>query len=177
MDNRSKFYRFMYITLLICTILSILRIIWLIQYYFWDPTKYGMSSKIAINTFSFMISNFEWSDGIVSLIIIQSLIVSFLLWKTCIFFKNISEEKIFVIQNAKAIIHSGIALGLAAFFTNIPSLMLSMKLLPYISFSQGKILVDYHFNIELFVASIAVLVLGMIFRKAVYIAQENEFTI
>ena len=175
--KQFKFYNIMYFLVTIGFFASIISSILLLlsPYIFFNNSNWF--NKITISAFTFEVSNLQHSKLLFISLIIQSVVISLLLWNLRTFFKNLAADQIFVEANAKAIISSGFILGFMSFFMNVTPMLLAKKLIPYIYFSKGDISVLYHFNIELFVASIAVIVLGIVFKKAIHFVKENEFII
>lgn len=105
------------------------------------------------------------------------LLITLLIWNIRCFFKNLSKKSIFVIQNAKLITSTGIILVIMSVTANLAPFIAVQSLVPYLHNSLGEIVINYSVRWELVMGAIPVIVLGILFKEAVKIAQENELTI
>ncbi|NRD78513.1 DUF2975 domain-containing protein [Bacillus sp. BRMEA1] len=104
-------------------------------------------------------------------------LLTLLCWYFRKIFKNLSQGKLFVSNNANAIIIIGILLLINSLIISLPDLLIAKQLLPKIHIDNGQVNASYNIPTPLFIASVLIIFLGVFFHKAVKIASENELTI
>ncbi|MBU3570050.1 DUF2975 domain-containing protein [Priestia aryabhattai] len=109
--------------------------------------------------------------------VIVMIFITAMFWNFRVLFKNASKGHIFVSSNTKSIFSIGIILFIQSFASGFPKVYIATKITPFIHIADGSFKISYSVNVILLIAAIFILFLGMFFKKAVGIAQENELTI
>jgi hypothetical protein len=124
------------------------------------------------------------------------------LWYARGFLKNLASGAVFSMKNANYLRNTGIAFFIEAIFANILSYFAGKELFLFLkqepgdiingyvnhrlifrdegwmtTLPKGDVLFSYDFQSWPFMWAIAVIIISMLFRKAVQVAQENELTI
>ncbi|WP_229722211.1 DUF2975 domain-containing protein [Priestia taiwanensis] len=152
-------------------------------------------------TFPYSSDNFEMQMYfiILPLAILQLLV----LWYARGFLKNLSNNVIFSMQNADYLRNTGIVFFIQAVFGNIMVYLSGKELFHFLkqepediintlitynwfifkeeslitTLPKGDVTFSFDFQVWGFITAIAILIISMLFRKAVKVAQENELTI
>ncbi|MEK4756125.1 DUF2975 domain-containing protein [Priestia sp. FSL R5-0597] len=109
--------------------------------------------------------------------IIVMFFVTMMFWNFRVLFENASKGFIFVDSSTKSIFSIGIILLIQSFASSLPKVYIAAKMTPFVHITNGSFKVSYSINELLFITAIFILFLGVFFKQAVAIAQENELTV
>ncbi|MGG0533431.1 DUF2975 domain-containing protein [Priestia aryabhattai] len=110
-------------------------------------------------------------------VVVIMIFIAIIFWNFRVLFKNVSKGDLFVNSNTKSIFCIGIILLIQSFASGFPKAYIATKITPFVHIADGSFKISYSVNGILLIAAIFILFLGVFFKKAVEIAQENELTI
>ncbi|MFC0560810.1 DUF2975 domain-containing protein [Halalkalibacter alkalisediminis] len=176
MKVSNKFYKWL---ARLCMVGIIVQIFWLLFIPFYTLFVHGHTwlNKITISVFSFSSNHISMTPLVQLLSMIQVLLILFLLYNLLVFFRNLSKGNIFTYSNANSIIQCGVLISIMALFQEIVPIVLAKDIVPYLTYSQGEVALSFTIPFGYFIASIAIITLGIIYKKAVKIAEEQQLTI